>query len=64
MDVRIELMDYKERDKAFENPRVVVSDAWPDSEMVRITIGDKTVKVSGKEITEAVSRCMRTQWPY
>ena len=64
MNVRIELMDYEERDKAFENPRIVVRDAGPDYEMVRIIIGDKTVKVSGKEITEAVSRCMRAQWPY
>ena len=64
MNIRIELMDYEERGKEFDNPRVVVRDSGPDYNMVRITIGDKTVKVSGKEITEAISRCMRAQWPY
>lgn len=64
MNVRIELMDYEERDKAFENPRVVIRDSGPDYDMVRITVGNKTVKVCGKEITEAIARCMRAMWPY
>ena len=65
MNVKIELMDYEDRDHAFEAPRVVVRDAGPDSNMVRITIGDEIrVKVEGQEMIEAIERCMRAQWPY
>ena len=69
MNVKCELIDYEDREKAYENPRVIVTDAEYDSDMVRIRLGDekvgyKTIKVSGKELIEAIKRCMRSQWPY
>jgi len=69
MNVKCELIDYEDREKAYDNPRVIVTDAGFDFDMVRIRFGDekvgyKTVKVSGKELIEAATRCMRSQWPY
>lgn len=69
MTVKCELLDYEDRDRAYENPRVVVTDAGVDGDMVRLRLGDetvgyKTVKVSGKELIEAATRCMKAQWPY
>ena len=69
MTVRCELIDYEDREKAYDNPRLVITDANYDVDMVRIqfgneNIGYKTVKVSGKELIEAVQRCMRCTYPY
>lgn len=64
MTVQIELIDYEDREKSYDNPRVIMTDAGYDTDMVRIKIGDKTVKVSGKELIEATTRCMHAQWPY
>ena len=68
MTVRCELIDYEDREKAYDNPRIVVTDAF-DVDMVRIRFGDdsigyKTVKVYGKELIEAVQRCMRCVHPF
>ena len=63
MNVKCELIDYSDRDKAYDNPRVVITDAGIDCDMVQIQIGDKTVKVSGKELIAAAKRCMNTNWP-
>ena len=69
MTVRCELIDYEDREKAYDNPRVIVTDANFDSDKVRLRFGDervgyKTVKVSGEELIKAVTRCMNAQWPY
>ena len=69
MTVRCELIDYEDREKAYDNPRLIVENADFDNDMVRIRFGDdnigyKTVKISGKELIEAVSRCMRCTYPY
>ena len=65
MTVRCELFDYSERDKAYDNPRVIIMDAGCDRDMVKIQIGgDREAKVSGEELIEAIQRCMKAQWPY
>ena len=69
MTVRCELIDYSDREHAYDNPRVVVTDADCESDMVLIYLADdkfghQQVKVSGQELIEAVQRCMRAQWPY
>lgn len=69
MKVKCELIDYEDRENAHANPRLVVTDANFDVDMVRIRFGDdsigyKTVKVSGKELIEAVQRCMRCVHPF
>ena len=69
MTARCELIDYEDREKAYDNPRLVVTDADFDGDMVRIRFGDesigyKTVKVSGNELIEAVRKCMRCNYPY
>lgn len=64
MTIEMKLLDYEDRAKVFENERVIIRDSGPDGDMVRITVGDKTVKVSGKEMMEAVERCMHAQWHY
>ena len=63
MNVECKLIDYIDRDKAYDNPRVVVTDAGVDCDMVLIQIGDKTAKVSGKEMIAATKRCMNASWP-
>lgn len=64
MTIEMKLLDYEDRDKIFENERVIIRDSGQDGDMVRITVGNKTVQVSGKEMIEAVKRCMHAQWPY
>ena len=69
MEARFELIDYEDREKAYDNPRLVITDANFDYDMVRIRFGDdergyKTVKVDGKELIKAVERCMRCNYPY
>ena len=69
MTVRCELIDYEDSENAYNNPRLIVTDANFDGDMVRIRFGDdsvgyKTVKVSGKELIEAVERCVRCSYPY
>lgn len=70
MTARFELVDYEDREKAYDNPRVVVTDAGPgDGDMVRICVGNERtgftiVKVSSKEMMEAVNRCTRVHYPY
>lgn len=68
MTVRCELIDYDHRDWDYGNPRVVIADAYPDANMVRIKIGTDDgslhiVKVDGKELIAAAERCMNTSWP-
>lgn len=63
MDVKCELIDHEDRDHAYDNPRVIITDADNDCDMVKISIIGKTVKVSGRELIAAVNRCMNTQWP-
>lgn len=57
MKVKCELNDYTDRDKAFDSPRVIVTDAWADQDMVVITIGDKSIKVLADELRRAISNC-------
>lgn len=64
MNVQIEILDYEDRDKIFDSPKVIVRDSGPDGDMVRITVDGKTVKVSGTEMIKAIERCMKAQWPY
>ena len=69
MTTQCELIDYEDREKAYDNPRVIISDANHDNDMVRISIGDthhgfKIVKVDGKELISAVQKCMRCEYPY
>lgn len=69
MTVKCELIDYEDRERAYDNPRLIVTDANYDSDMVRLrfgdeTIGYKTVKVSGKELITAVQRCMYVNLQY
>ena len=63
MNVKCELMDHSDG-KPFDNERVIVKDAYNDGDMVLITVGEKTVKVSGGEMRGAIDRCMRCSYPY
>lgn len=63
MTVRCELIDYEDHEKAYDNPRLVVTDANFDTDMVKIRVGDdhsryKVMKVVGRELIKAVERCM------
>ena len=63
MTVRCELIDYEDREKAYDNPRLVITDANFDTDMVRIRVGDdnsgyKIMKVDGRELIKGVERCM------
>ena len=62
MTTRCELIDYEDRDKAYDNPRVIIEDGVFDKNMVRITIGEKTVKVAADELMKAIDVC--TRLPY
>ena len=70
MTGKFELVDYEDRDKAYSNPRVIITDAGSsDNDMVRIHIGNDsvggiTVKVVGKELIKAVENCMYLHYPY
>ena len=70
MTGKFELLDYEDRDKAYNNPRVIITDAGSsDNDMVRIHIGNDsvdeiTVKVLGKELIKAVENCMYLHYPY
>jgi hypothetical protein len=64
MTAQFELIDYEDRDKAYDNPRFIVTDAGADNDMVRLKIGDSVVKVVGKELIKAVENCMRINYPY
>ena len=70
MTGKFELVDYEDRDKAYSNPRVIITDAGSsDNDMVRIHIGNDsvdgiTVKVFGKELIKAVENCMYIHHPY
>ena len=68
MIIRIEISDIKisdyKNDAPFVDPKIIVQDAGPESDFVRITVGDKTVKVNANEIINAVKRCQNAQWPY
>lgn len=69
MNIRCELIDYEDREKAYDNPRLIVMDANFDQDMVRLRLGDeqvgyKTIKVSGEELIKAVQKCMHAIWPY
>ena len=68
MTARFELVDYEDREKAYDNPRLVIEDANFDYDMVRIRFGDdergyKTVKVKGEQLIKAVESCMRCNCP-
>lgn len=64
MKVIAEILDYSDRMNAYNSPRVIVKDVWNDNQMVEITVGDKTVKVVGMEIIDAVNRCLNTNPVY
>lgn len=64
MDISIELQDYEKRGMVLDSPMVIVRDAGYEGDMVRITVGDTTVRVNGEEMIHAVERCMRSHWPY
>lgn len=64
MKVIAEILDYSDRMNAYNSPRVIVKDVWNDNQMVEITVGDKTVKVVGTEIIDAVNRCLNTNPVY
>lgn len=63
MTVKCELMDYS-NNKPFDNEHVVVCNAYNDGDMVLIKVGEKEIKVSGKEMCEAINRCMKCSYPY
>lgn len=52
-----ELYDYEDSKHVIDAPRVIISDAWADRDMVRITIGGKTVKVVAKDLIKAIDSC-------
>lgn len=66
MMVKIEVLDYADRMNAYEAQRVVVKDSGMDSKMVEIVVGDKTVKVIGEEMIDAIGRCLNANpiYPY
>lgn len=64
MDISIELQNYENLGKILDSRNVIVQDAGYESDMVRITVGDTTVRVNGEEMIQAVERCMRAWWPY
>lgn len=57
--VQCEIKDYT--DMKVDNPNVIVKSAWPDDDMVCITIGDKTAKLHGQELSSAIARCTHTE---
>ena len=59
ISVRCEVPEYKDISK-FD--KVIVESVWSESSMVKITFGDKTVKVNGKDMTEAINRCINSSW--
>lgn len=63
MTIRIEISDYENKDP-IADPKIIVRDAGPESGFVRITIGDKTVKVDADEMINAIKRCQNARWPY
>ena len=60
MKVTVEILDYSDRMNAYGSPRVLIKDADFDNNMVCLTVLDKTVKVDGKELIDAVTRCLNT----
>lgn len=65
MTGKFELFDYEDRDKAHSNPRLVITDAGPDNNMVRLQFGDNViVKVLGAELIKATQNCMNINYPY
>lgn len=69
MTGKFELINYEDRDKAYSNPRVIITDGGIDNDMVCIhiednSIGRTTVKVIGKELIKAVENCMYINYPY
>lgn len=58
MTTTCELIDYEDRKNAYDNPRVIIKSDPFESDMVRITVGEKTVKVVADELIKAVHACM------
>ena len=64
MNIEIKVLGNEDLvDKSYEKS-IIIKDAGSDLNMVRITIGDKTVKVYGTEMIKAIERCTHAQWPY
>ena len=63
MTIRIEISDYENKDPIADQ-KIIVRDAGHESGFVRITVGDKTVKVDADEAINAIKRCQNAQWPY
>lgn len=59
MKVICELTDYEIQIEETGNEPVIVADVWDNNDMVRITVGKKTVKVSAEELMRAVRACSR-----
>lgn len=63
MTIIIEISDYENNDQ-IADPKIIVRDARAESDFVRITVGDKTVKVDANEMISAIKRCQNATWPY
>ena len=63
MKMKCEIGDYTDN-RPIDSAPIIIEDAWPRDEMIKITVGGKTVTVVGEEMIKAIERCMHTHWPY
>ena len=62
MNVKCELLNYKQDKSALDNPRVIIEDDGTLSNQVRISIGEMWAVVRADELEKALSAC--TRLPY